>query len=71
MELEAVKSAQTAADVDLNEFNAGTIPYTTVVTAIQTLIGDQQNLLTLEQNRLVASVDLIAALGGGWGRSRL
>jgi NodT family efflux transporter outer membrane factor (OMF) lipoprotein len=71
VELEAVKSAQTAADVDLNEFNAGTIPYTTVVTAIQTLIGDQQNLLTLEQNRLVASVNLIAALGGGWDRSRL
>jgi len=71
VELEAVKSAQTAADVDLNEFNAGTIPYTTVVTAIQTLIGDQQALLTLEQNRLVASVNLIAALGGGWDRSRL
>ena len=31
---QAVKSAQMAADVALNEFNAGTVAYTTVVTAV-------------------------------------
>jgi outer membrane protein TolC len=57
--------------VALNEFNAGTVAYTTVITAVQTLIADQQSALTIQQNRLVASVTLIEALGGGWDVSQL
>lgn len=68
---EAVKSAQLAADVALNEFNAGTVAYTTVIIAVQTLLADQQSALTIQQNRLVASVTLIEALGGGWDASQL
>ena len=68
---EAVKSARTAADVALNEFTAGTVAYTTVITANQTLLADQQSELTIQQNRLVASVTLIEALGGGWDTSLL
>jgi NodT family efflux transporter outer membrane factor (OMF) lipoprotein len=68
---QAVKSAQVAADVALNEFNAGTVAYTTVVTAVQTLLTNQQSALTIQQNRLVASVTLIEALGGGWDASQL
>ncbi len=68
---QAVKSAQTAADVALNEFNAGTVAYTTVITDVQTLLADQEAQLTIAQNRLVATVALIEALGGGWQRSDL
>jgi len=68
---EAVKSAQTAAEVALNEFSAGTVAFTTVITANQTLLTDQQSALTIQQNRLVASVTLIEALGGGWDTSQL
>ena len=68
---EAVKSAQTAATVALNEFSAGTVAYTTVITANQTLLADQQSALTIQQNRLVACVTLIEALGGGWDTSKL
>jgi len=68
---QAVKSAQTAADVALNEFNAGTIAYTTVITDVQTLLADQEAQLTIAQNRLVATVALIEALGGGWDTSAL
>jgi NodT family efflux transporter outer membrane factor (OMF) lipoprotein len=68
---EAVKSAQTAAQVALNEFSAGTVAFTTVLTANQTLLTDQQSALTIQQNRLVASVTLIEALGGGWDTSQL
>jgi NodT family efflux transporter outer membrane factor (OMF) lipoprotein len=71
LQAEAVKSAQLAADVALNEFNAGTVAYTTVITAIQTLLADQQTALTVQQNRLVATVTLIEALGGGWDASQL
>jgi len=70
-ESEAVQSAQTAATVALNEFTAGTVAYTTVITANQTLLADQQSALTIQQNRLVASVTLIEALGGGWDASQL
>jgi NodT family efflux transporter outer membrane factor (OMF) lipoprotein len=71
LQAEAVKSAQVAADVALNEFNAGTVAYTTVIITIQTLLADQQSALTIEQNRLVASVSLVAALGGGWDAAQL
>jgi NodT family efflux transporter outer membrane factor (OMF) lipoprotein len=68
---QAVKFAQKAADVALNEYNAGTVAYTTVITAMQTLITAQQTALTIQQNRLVASVTLIEALGGGWTTAAL
>jgi len=67
----AVEHAQIAADVALNQFNAGTVSYTTVITDIQALIADQESLLTMQQNQLVADVSLIEALGGGWDLSRL
>jgi len=67
----AVKSAQTAETIALNEFNAGTVPYTTVISAHQTTLAGEQTALTIQQNRLVASVTLIEALGGGWDASRL
>jgi NodT family efflux transporter outer membrane factor (OMF) lipoprotein len=67
----SVKHAQIAADVALNQFNAGTVSYTTVITDIQTLLGDQEALLTIRQNQLVADVSLIEALGGGWDVSNL
>lgn len=71
LQAQAVKSAQLSADVALNEFNAGTVAYTTVVTATQALLADQQSALTIQQNRLVATVTLIAALGGGWDAKAL
>ncbi len=70
-QVQAVKYAQTAADVALNQFNAGTVAYTTVITDIRTLIADRESLLTLQQNLLVADVTLIEALGGGWDTSQL
>jgi outer membrane protein TolC len=42
------------------------VAYTSVVTEQTLLLSDQQNLLSVRQSRLVASVALIEALGGGW-----
>ena len=50
---------------------AGTVSYTTVITDIQALIANQESLLTIRQNELVADVSLIEALGGGWDVSHL
>jgi NodT family efflux transporter outer membrane factor (OMF) lipoprotein len=71
LQQEAVKHAQIAADVALNQFNAGTVSYTTVITDIQTLLADQETLLAARQSRLAADVGLIEALGGGWDVVRL
>jgi len=67
----AVKDAQQAVDVYLNQFQAGTVAFTTVVTAEITLLADQETELTYRQNLFLASVTLIEDLGGGWDKSLL
>ena len=67
----AIDASQRAVNVLLNQFKAGTVDYTSVVTEQTVLLGDQQTALSVQQSRLVASVDLITALGGGWTTSEL
>jgi NodT family efflux transporter outer membrane factor (OMF) lipoprotein len=62
----AVAEAAEAARITLNEYNAGTVDYTTVVTAQVAELTNRESALTIHQERLVDSVALIAALGGGW-----
>jgi NodT family efflux transporter outer membrane factor (OMF) lipoprotein len=62
----AIRAAQAAVTVTLNEYRAGTVAYTTVITQQETLLSDQQSALAVQQNRFVASVALVEALGGGW-----
>jgi NodT family efflux transporter outer membrane factor (OMF) lipoprotein len=62
----AVQDQRRAVDVYLNQFQAGTAAYTTVVTAQVLLLTDEENLLTIRQDLFLASVALIQALGGGW-----
>ncbi len=62
----AVADATQSVQIALNEYQAGTQAYTTVVTAQATLLSDQESALTIQQNRLTASIALIEALGGGW-----
>jgi NodT family efflux transporter outer membrane factor (OMF) lipoprotein len=71
VERAAVQSAQRAVEISLNEYQAGTVPYTTVITAQATLLSDQENALLVQENRLIASVALVEALGGGWSISQL
>jgi NodT family efflux transporter outer membrane factor (OMF) lipoprotein len=67
----AVKDAQQAVEVYLNQFVAGTTAFTTVVTAEITLLADQEAELTYRQNLFLASVTLIEDLGGGWDTTLL
>jgi NodT family efflux transporter outer membrane factor (OMF) lipoprotein len=71
VEQAAVQSAQRAVEITLNEYQAGIVPYTTVVTAQATLLSDQETALLVKENRLIASVALVQALGGGWDVSQL
>jgi NodT family efflux transporter outer membrane factor (OMF) lipoprotein len=62
----AVRDAAHASDIAMNEYRAGTQPYTTVVTAQNTLLAAQETNLTIVQSRMTDAVSLIIALGGGW-----
>jgi NodT family efflux transporter outer membrane factor (OMF) lipoprotein len=68
---EATESADLAVQLTLNQYKAGTVAYTSVVTAQTIALTDATTLLTIRQSRLTASVALIQALGGGWQASSL
>lgn len=67
----AVADATRAAQIALNEYEAGTVTYTTVVQAQVTLLQDQQNALSVQQQRLLAAVALYQDLGGGFTAASL
>ncbi len=67
----AVASANRAVAIFLNQYRAGTVAYTSVVTEQTQALSDAQTALTIRQNRLVASVALVQALGGGWDAAQL
>jgi outer membrane protein TolC len=62
----AVKASTQAVQVYLNQYKAGTVAFTTVVTAEATQLQDEELELDARQSLFVASVALIEALGGGW-----
>jgi outer membrane protein TolC len=68
---QTVKSADLAVQLTLNQYRAGTVAYTSVVTAQAVALGDAQSLLGIRQGRMVASVTLIQALGGGWNAASI
>ncbi len=67
----AVASATEEVTITLNEYEAGTIAYTSVVVAQATQLADQQSALVIQQDRLLASVSLVEDIGGGWTTNEL
>jgi NodT family efflux transporter outer membrane factor (OMF) lipoprotein len=66
IEEETVKAAREAETLTLNQYKAGTVPYSSVITAQTTRLNAEETALTVLSSRLQASVALIQALGGGW-----
>jgi NodT family efflux transporter outer membrane factor (OMF) lipoprotein len=71
IEEEAVKAAREAEVLTLNQYKAGTVPYSSVITAQTTRFTSEETALTVLSSRLQASVALIEALGGGWTQAQL
>jgi NodT family efflux transporter outer membrane factor (OMF) lipoprotein len=67
----AVKSAQRYLEIATYQYQTGLQPYLNVLTAQNLLLGDEQTAVTLKVNTMVAAVQLIQALGGGWDVARL
>jgi NodT family efflux transporter outer membrane factor (OMF) lipoprotein len=71
VEDEAVRAAEQAVTIALNEYKAGTQAYTTVVTAQTIALSDEETALSVREALFAATVSLIEALGGGWSTSDL
>ncbi len=67
----AVAAAREAERLSLNQYRVGTVPYTTVVQTQASALSAEQALLTIRLNRLIASANLVKALGGGWRQEDL
>ena len=66
-----VKAAREAETLTLNQYKAGTVPYSSVITAQTTRLNSEVSALNVLSSRLQASVGLIQALGGGWKATEL
>jgi len=68
---QAVDSAEHALAIVTNQYKAGTVAYLNVLTAQTTAFTAQQKLATIAGQRMVSSVGLVKALGGGWNVSEM
>ena len=66
IEDETVKAAREAETLTLNQYKAGTVPYSSVITAQTTRLNAEETALSVLSSRLQASVAMVQALGGGW-----
>jgi multidrug efflux system outer membrane protein len=68
---QAVDAARRTLDISTSRYSGGLVSYLDVVTAQRDLLADEQELAVIEGQRLVSSVLLVKALGGGWDASSL
>ncbi len=68
---DTVDAARRTLDISTNRYSGGLVNYLDVVTAQQNLLQNEQQLAVIHGQRLVASVLLVKALGGGWDASSL
>lgn len=62
----AVTSARRSEELTINQYRAGTVSYLNVLVIQAQTLSNERAALAVQNRRLVASVQLIEALGGGW-----
>ncbi len=62
----SVRSAQRAFDIASDRYKGGVDTYLDVITAEQTLLGNQRQAVQIHGQQFLTAVYLIKALGGGW-----
>ena len=67
----AVKAAQRSLEISTAQYRGGTANYLQVITSQTSMLQNQRSAVDLLTRRMVASVSLIQALGGGWDASQL
>jgi NodT family efflux transporter outer membrane factor (OMF) lipoprotein len=67
----AVEAAARSLQEATVRYKAGLDPYLNVISAQTILLNDQQTAVNFRMQQMVASVQLIKALGGGWDSAQL
>ncbi len=70
LDKEASEEADEAEKIVENQYKAGQVDFTTVVVAQNTALNARRTEIVTAGSRMVALVDLISALGGGWQYGR-
>jgi multidrug efflux system outer membrane protein len=65
-EADAVADAQGAVEIATNRYEAGLVGYLDVLFAQSTLLSNERIAAQISGQRMVATVALVRALGGGW-----
>jgi NodT family efflux transporter outer membrane factor (OMF) lipoprotein len=68
---EAVVAAQQSLVLELARYRGGVDSYLNVITTQTIELNDRQTSVVILERRMLAAVDLIKALGGGWDASTL
>ena len=68
---DAVDAARRTLDIAESRYTGGLVSYLDVVSAQQNLLNNEQQMAVIRGQKLVTSVLLVKALGGGWDSSSL
>jgi NodT family efflux transporter outer membrane factor (OMF) lipoprotein len=63
---DALASARESLALTFNQYKAGTVSYLNVVTEQATALSNERNAVSIFGQRMIYSVGLVRALGGGW-----
>jgi NodT family efflux transporter outer membrane factor (OMF) lipoprotein len=67
----AVAAAERSLTLAQNRYNGGITSYLEVITAENAALANERTAVDLAVRRLIASVNLVKALGGGWSADQL
>jgi NodT family efflux transporter outer membrane factor (OMF) lipoprotein len=68
---EAVKAARQSLAVAMNQYKAGIVSYLNVLVVQVIALNNEKTAIDIQGRRMIASVLLVKALGGGWNASAL
>ncbi len=68
---QALAAARRTLEIATSRYTGGLASYLDVVSAQENLLANEEQMVTIRGERLVASVRLVEALGGGWDAASL
>jgi outer membrane protein TolC len=68
---QAIRSAQETVDISTSRYREGLANYLEVITAEEELLTNQRVADLVHEQRLLTTIQLIQALGGGWQDSAI
>ena len=67
----AVNSAEESLRLETDRYKGGTVSYIDVITSQAIALSNERAAVTILERRMIAAINLIRALGGGWTTAEL